>query len=143
MSRSDHVSVGDESSPTSAGLPRLRGSQEQQSRPWKLICLRFFSANTLELIMNILSSLHFTFWPINVTQKRKRIETMPMVKHKKSLAIIKVLSSFLKEMFKSQQLKIILKYYLGKILLLPTKTVRILHLLLSGPKSKNLQSIFY
>ena len=69
MSRRDHVSVGDESSPTSAGLLRLRGSQEQQSRPWKLICLRFFSANTLELIMNILSSLHFTFWPINVTQK--------------------------------------------------------------------------
>ena len=81
--------------------------------------------------------------PIDVTRKRKRIKTMPMVKHKKSLAIIKVLSSFLKEMFKSEQHKIILKYYLGKILLLPTKTVRILHLLLRGPKSKNLQSIFY
>ena len=84
MTRSEDMSVGDQRTSASAGLLRLRGSQEQQSRPWKLICLRFFSANTVELIMNILSSLHFTFWPINVTQKRKRIETMPMVKHKKN-----------------------------------------------------------
>ena len=53
VASSEDVSVGDESSTTSAGLVGLGGYQEQQSSPGELSHLRLLAANDSELIIYI------------------------------------------------------------------------------------------